>query len=107
MAPEILKYEPYGPKVDLWSTGAVLYEMAVGKPPFRAQNHIELINKIEKSKGIRFPDEEPQVSDARGFCLQREWTELRSSSDWEERRSAASTARYQRFDSCAVEAAAY
>ncbi|KAL1678462.1 kinase-like domain-containing protein [Schizophyllum commune] len=61
MAPEILKYEPYGPKVDLWSTGAVLYEMAVGKPPFRAQNHIELINKIEKSKGIRFPDEEPQT----------------------------------------------
>ncbi|KAL1746115.1 kinase-like domain-containing protein [Schizophyllum fasciatum] len=58
MAPEILKYEPYGPKVDLWSTGAVLYEMAVGKPPFRAQNHIELINKIERSKGIRFHDEE-------------------------------------------------
>lgn len=60
MAPEILKYEPYGPKVDLWSTGAVLYEMAVGRPPFRAQNHIELINKIERSKGIKFPDEEPQ-----------------------------------------------
>jgi len=59
MAPEILKYEKYGEKVDLWSVGAVLYEMAVGKAPFRAQNHIELLKKIEQSKGIKFPDEDP------------------------------------------------
>ncbi|KAH8102200.1 kinase-like protein [Cristinia sonorae] len=61
MAPEILRYEKYGRKVDLWSVGAVLYEMAVGKPPFRAQNHIELIKKIEMSKGVKFPDEDPQL----------------------------------------------
>ncbi|KAH9947772.1 kinase-like protein [Amylocystis lapponica] len=61
MAPEILRYEKYDAKADLWSVGAVLYEMAVGKPPFRAQNHIELIKKIENSKGIKFPDEDPQA----------------------------------------------
>lgn len=58
MAPEILRYQKYDAKADLWSVGAVLYEMAVGKPPFRAQNHIELLKKIEQSKGVKFPDEE-------------------------------------------------
>lgn len=60
MAPEILRYEKYDAKVDLWSVGAVLYEMAVGKTPFRAKNHIELIRNIESSKGIKFPDEDPR-----------------------------------------------
>lgn len=59
MAPEILRYEKYDAKADLWSVGAVLYEMAVGKSPFRAQNHIELLKKIDNSKGIKFPDEDP------------------------------------------------
>jgi serine/threonine-protein kinase ULK/ATG1 len=60
MAPEILRYEKYDAKADLWSVGAVLYEMAVGKPPFRAQNHVELLKKIEHAKGIKFPDEDSQ-----------------------------------------------
>ena len=60
MAPEILRYEKYDAKADLWSVGAVVYEMAVGKAPFRAMNHIELIKKIEESKGIKFPDEDPR-----------------------------------------------
>lgn len=59
MAPEILRYEKYDAKADLWSVGAVLYEMAVGKPPFRANNHIELLKKIEHAKSIKFPDEDP------------------------------------------------
>lgn len=46
MAPEILRYEKYDAKADLWSVGAVLYEMSVGKPPFRAQNHIDLLRKV-------------------------------------------------------------
>ncbi|KAJ7201129.1 other/ULK/ULK protein kinase [Mycena pura] len=60
MAPEILRYQKYDAKADLWSVGAVLYEMAVGRPPFRAANHIDLLKKIEHSKGIRFPDEDPK-----------------------------------------------
>ncbi|KAF8622403.1 hypothetical protein AX15_007055 [Amanita polypyramis BW_CC] len=58
MAPEILRYEKYDAKADLWSVGAVLYEMSVGKPPFRAMNHIELLKKIEQAKAIKFPDED-------------------------------------------------
>lgn len=58
MAPEILRYEKYDAKADLWSVGAVLYEMAVGKPPFRAQNHVDLLRRIEKGDDrIKFPDD--------------------------------------------------
>ena len=35
--------------------------MAVGIPPFRAQNHVELTKKINNSKGIKFPDEDPRA----------------------------------------------
>ncbi|KAG1772229.1 hypothetical protein EV702DRAFT_1246681 [Suillus placidus] len=58
-APEILRYEKYDAKADLWSVGVVLYKMCVGKPPFRAQNHVELLKKTEHSKGVKFPDEDP------------------------------------------------
>lgn len=56
MAPEILRYEKYNAQADLWSVGAVLYEMAVGKPPFRAVNHIELLKNIERTQDrVKFP----------------------------------------------------
>ncbi|KAH7326403.1 hypothetical protein B0I35DRAFT_405653 [Stachybotrys elegans] len=58
MAPEILRYERYDAKADLWSVGTVLYEMATGRPPFRARNHVELLRKIEATEDvIRFPRE--------------------------------------------------
>lgn len=72
MAPEILRYEKYDAKADLWSVGAVLYEMSVGKPPFRATNHVELLRRIEQSNDrIKFPDERSQQS------LQRDATRRR------------------------------
>ncbi|RKP36641.1 kinase-like domain-containing protein, partial [Dimargaris cristalligena] len=56
MAPEILGFQKYSAKADLWSTGAVLYEMIAGRPPFRAANHIDLLRKIELTNDkIRFP----------------------------------------------------
>lgn len=58
MAPEILKGDRYDAKSDLWSIGAILFEMLTSKPPFRAQNHIELLRRIERGDGrIRFPGE--------------------------------------------------
>ncbi|CAG8134587.1 unnamed protein product [Penicillium olsonii] len=64
MAPEILRYEKYDAKADLWSVGTVLYEMVVGKPPFRASNHVELLRKIEKGEDrIRFPEENPATDE--------------------------------------------
>ncbi|KAK7415087.1 Serine/threonine-protein kinase [Neonectria punicea] len=58
MAPEILRYERYDAKADLWSVGTVLYEMSTGRPPFRARNHVELLRKIEAAEDvIKFPRE--------------------------------------------------
>nr|XP_018260145.1 ULK/ULK protein kinase [Kwoniella dejecticola CBS 10117]OBR82303.1 ULK/ULK protein kinase [Kwoniella dejecticola CBS 10117] len=60
MAPEILRYEKYDATADLWSVGAVLFEMSVGRPPFRANNHVELLKRIERGEDrIKFPDETP------------------------------------------------
>ena len=64
MAPEILRYEKYDAKADLWSVGTVMYEMITGRPPFRASNHVELLRKIERGEDkIRIPDD-PVVSES-------------------------------------------
>ncbi|ANB12890.1 serine/threonine protein kinase ATG1 [Sugiyamaella lignohabitans] len=56
MAPEILRYEKYNAKADLWSVGAVVYEMVIGKPPFQAANHVDLLKKIQQADDkIAFP----------------------------------------------------
>lgn len=68
MAPEILRYEKYDAKADLWSVGTVLYEMVVGRPPFRATNHVELLRKIEKGEDrIRFPEENTASDDIKSL----------------------------------------
>lgn len=68
MAPEILRYERYDAKADLWSVGTVLYEMVSGKPPFRASNHVELLRKIEHAEDqIRFSRECQVSADMKGL----------------------------------------
>ena len=54
MAPEILKHERYDAKADLWSTGVILYEMLVGRPPFAGSNPHELLVNIVKTE-LRIP----------------------------------------------------
>jgi eukaryotic-like serine/threonine-protein kinase len=46
MAPEQLRGERADARSDIWSTGAVLYEMANGKRPFPQSNQAMLINAI-------------------------------------------------------------
>lgn len=68
MAPEILRYEKYDATADLWSVGTVLYEMIVGKPPFRAPNHVDLLRKIEaRADKIDFPNGCLASDDIRGL----------------------------------------
>ena len=42
-----MRYEKYDAKADLWSVGAIMYEMLYGGPPYRAPNHIQLTRLIE------------------------------------------------------------
>ncbi|KDO43280.1 hypothetical protein CISIN_1g0262532mg, partial [Citrus sinensis] len=36
MAPEVLQFQRYDEKVDMWSVGAILFELLNGYPPFSA-----------------------------------------------------------------------
>jgi serine/threonine-protein kinase ULK2 len=49
MSPEIMHYHKYDAKADLWSVGAVLYELVVGRPPFTGSNTFQLLRNIERS----------------------------------------------------------
>ena len=62
MAPEILRYERYDAKADLWSTGILAYELSTGRPPWRSSNHIDLLRKVELSQDVIKFAEEPRVS---------------------------------------------
>ncbi|XP_024293050.2 protein kinase C eta type isoform X3 [Oncorhynchus tshawytscha] len=46
IAPEILQEMQYGPSVDWWSLGVLLYEMLSGHAPFEAENEDDLFESI-------------------------------------------------------------
>jgi serine/threonine protein kinase len=46
LAPEVVRAERVTERSDIYGLGAVLYELAVGSPPFEGTNHYELIRKI-------------------------------------------------------------
>lgn len=47
-APEML-WKAYGPQVDLWALGVVLFQLLVGRLPFNASTNQELFRQIERS----------------------------------------------------------
>jgi len=55
VAPEVLKNEPYGKEVDLWSLGVILYILLCGFPPFYHENTAQLYKQIKKAE-YDFPD---------------------------------------------------
>eukprot|EP00180_Rhodochaete_pulchella_P001409 Plantae.Rhodophyta-Rhodochaete_pulchella.ctg222.p1 GENE.Plantae.Rhodophyta-Rhodochaete_pulchella.ctg222~~Plantae.Rhodophyta-Rhodochaete_pulchella.ctg222.p1 ORF type:complete len:441 (-),score=60.39 Plantae.Rhodophyta-Rhodochaete_pulchella.ctg222:1132-2454(-) len=46
VAPEIVKKEPYGPAVDMWGCGVLLYIMLSGKMPFYGRDDLECLRRI-------------------------------------------------------------
>jgi len=47
MAPELLRFQRYDAKCDLWSVGAVLYQLIGGRAPFSGSNPMDLLRAIE------------------------------------------------------------
>jgi serine/threonine protein kinase len=50
MAPEVVLGSKYGFAVDWWSLGALGFDLLTGSPPFQANNHAKILDKIVKSK---------------------------------------------------------
>ena len=50
MAPEVILGHMYGTAVDWWSFGALGFDLLTGSPPFRANNHAKIQERILKQK---------------------------------------------------------
>ncbi|GMH26521.1 hypothetical protein Nepgr_028364 [Nepenthes gracilis] len=66
MAPEIMQLQKYDAKADLWSVGAILFQLVAGKTPFTGNNQIQLLQNIIKSTELHFP---PDIHDLSSECI--------------------------------------
>lgn len=57
MAPEIIQNKRYDAKADLWSVGAILFQLVTGKPPFDGNNQYQLFQNILASNELQFPQD--------------------------------------------------
>ncbi|KAK3037449.1 hypothetical protein RJ639_031943 [Escallonia herrerae] len=62
MAPEIMQLQKYDAKADLWSVGAILFQLVTGRTPFTGSNQIQLFQNILKSIELQFPSEAKDLS---------------------------------------------
>lgn len=67
MAPEIMRFQKYDAKADLWSVGTILFQLVTGNPPFSGNNQIQLMYNIMRSKELHFPDD--IVGDLHPDCI--------------------------------------
>ncbi|RID54646.1 hypothetical protein BRARA_G01950 [Brassica rapa] len=57
MAPEIIRNRKYDAKADLWSAGAILFQLVTGKPPFDGTNQFQLFHNIVRDTELKFPED--------------------------------------------------
>ncbi|XP_076955330.1 serine/threonine-protein kinase ATG1c-like isoform X2 [Bidens hawaiensis] len=62
MAPEIMQLHKYDAKADLWSVGAILFQLVTGRTPFTGNNQIQLLQNIMKSTELQFPSDVKDLS---------------------------------------------
>jgi serum/glucocorticoid-regulated kinase 2 len=68
IAPEVLLRQGHGRAVDWWSTGALLYEMLSGLPPFYSRSREVMFEKIMKAE-LNFPSFLSEVSSTLDMIL--------------------------------------
>mmetsp|Transcript_14513 Transcript_14513/g.14609 ORF Transcript_14513/g.14609 Transcript_14513/m.14609 type:complete len:116 (+) Transcript_14513:965-1312(+) len=83
MAPELVVGSDYDTKVDIWSLGIVLLEMAEGEPPYLRENPMKALYLIASAAPPRLSNRTKWSEDFKDFveqCLVKEPNE-RASSD--------------------------
>lgn len=55
VAPEVLRGDDYGPSVDVWSLGIIVYAMLCGSPPFKSDHLPKLFQQISRAR-LEFPE---------------------------------------------------
>ena len=88
VAPEILNSSKqwYGPQVDVWSLGVIMYILLVGYPPFTAETQPALFRKIKRGEydveGDAWEDISAQAKDLVKRMLVTEWWYCRCVCKW-------------------------
>ncbi|PKA66799.1 CBL-interacting protein kinase 26 [Apostasia shenzhenica] len=54
MAPEVMLFQKYDDKVDMWSIGVILFELLNGYLPFHGRNNVQLLRNIGDSTSLPF-----------------------------------------------------
>lgn len=67
MAPEVLQFQKYDSKVDMWSVGAILFELLNGHPPFTGRSNCQILQNIKSCTILPFP--EVILSDLHPDCI--------------------------------------
>ena len=62
MAPEQIRCESPAPTADIYSFGCTCYELACGRPPFRANSQQELLTKHQREKPLPLSSRDEQIT---------------------------------------------
>ncbi|XP_059692926.1 serine/threonine-protein kinase PAK 3-like [Haemorhous mexicanus] len=81
MAPEVVRGEAYGPKVDIWSLGIMGLEMVEGEAPYQREARLRVFELIERNGPPKLQNPKHHSAPLRDFlrcCLQadedRRWS---------------------------------